>query len=104
MLSWPSATCIRSSRSDPMRKRSFAACGIRALEAELVVDSPDVALPFALIFAEQAVGRRHSGGDHIAQRIEEAALIVAGAVELRATCESIGGDVEHPPCELAHRL
>ena len=47
------------------------------------------------IFGEQAVGGRHAGCNDVAQRIEEPALIVAGAVEPGAAGEAAGRDVEH---------
>src|SRR5438477_11070335 len=57
-----------------------------------------------MIFREQAIGGSHSGGDDVAERIEESALIVPGAVELCATREPACGDVEDSCCEVAHRL
>ena len=48
---------------------------------------------------EQPVGGRHAGRDDVAQWIEEAALIVARAVEPRAPGQAGGGDVEHSPAK-----
>ena len=56
----------------------------RASETRLVIDARNVAAPFAVIFGEQAFGRRLARFHDFADRIEIALFAVASAVQPRA--------------------
>ena len=70
------------------------------LEALLRVDAGDIARPLAMIALQQPLGRRPAGGEHFAQRIEEARFVVARGVEEAARVEPALGDGEDALAEL----
>src|SRR3712207_9195597 len=63
-------------------------CFVGPSEAEFLVDPGQVAAPIVVVLGEKPVGGRHACGDDVVQRVEEAAFIVAGAVEPRAPGEA----------------
>lgn len=60
----------------------------RGSELHRVIDSVQIAAPFTMIQRQQVLRRRAATRDHIAQRLQEAGLIVAAAVEARAGSEA----------------
>src|SRR4029079_10283664 len=95
----------RAFRSGTAESRGRAFGGLSSAcssEAEFLVDVGHIAFPLAMKAREKAVGGCHARCDHIAQRVEEAAFIVARAVELLAAGYPFPGDVEDPGGELLH--
>src|SRR3954466_8879109 len=73
-------------------------------KAHLVIDAADIAAPLAAIALQQHLRRSSAPRHDLAQRIEEAAFIVAGAVEAGAGVEAGFGDGEHSLAEVAKAL
>ena len=63
-------------------------CLVWMLEAEFLVDVADVALPLAMVAIEHLFGERLAARHNVTQRIEEAALIVSGSIELRPLAQA----------------
>src|SRR4051812_12372488 len=71
------------------------------LEAHLVVDVADVAAPLAMVAIEEHFGRRLAAGDDLAERVEEAAFILADRVEAVARLQPRVRDGEDALAKIA---
>lgn len=60
----------------------------RGSELHHVINAVQIAAPFTMIQRQQVLRRRAATRNHIAQRLQEAGLIVAAAVEARAGSEA----------------
>src|SRR5688500_11407153 len=76
---------------------------MRVLDAEFVIDPGNVAVPIAVVALKQPVGECLSSGDDVTERVEEAAFVVAAAIETGPPGESAGGDPKHFGGQLTDR-
>src|SRR4030095_8029719 len=71
---------MRVNVTGPLREIFSSNCGGLAtgLKAEFLVDVRDVSVPISMVAIEHLLGEGLAAGDDLAERVEEAALIVAG--------------------------
>src|SRR6185369_10660141 len=74
--------------------------GSGASEARVLVDSADVAAPFAVKRVEEPFSRGFAAGHNLAQRRKIAGLVIPGAIEPCARLETRCGDVEDRGAQL----
>jgi hypothetical protein len=70
-----------SARTTPFTASARQGQATYSLKTHLVINLGQVALPFAMIMFEQTVRQGLLAGDDFTQRIEEAAFIIAAAVQ-----------------------
>src|SRR4029450_12484731 len=62
-----------------------------------------LALPLAMVAIEQAIGEGLAACDYVAQRIEEAAFIVACGIKLRSVGQPGGSNFKYLLRKVTHR-